>query len=151
MCHKQCELYITGELAWLEFSEKAYNEKKEISREDKQFMKIVDESAKIVDGHYSFKLPFINQEVSLPNNWQIAKQRLDSLKRKFKRNPVFHEEYNTDFLSEVLNKGLAEILPREQLKGKEGNTWYIPHHGVHHLRKKKLRVVKSSIIQRYFS
>ncbi len=123
-----------------EFNEKAYDEKREMSREDKQFMKIVDESAKIVDGHYSLKLPFKNQDVSLPNNRQIAEQRLDSLKRKFKRDPVFHEEYN-NFLSEVLNKGFAERVPREQLQGKEGNIWYIPHHGVYHLKKKKLRVV----------
>ncbi len=118
-----------------EFNEKAYDEKREMSREDKQFMKIVDESAKIVDGHYSLKLPFKNQDVSLPNNRQIAEQRLDSLKRKFKRDPVFHEEYN-NFLSEVLNKGFTERVPREQLQGKEGNIWYITHHGVYHKRRK---------------
>lgn len=57
-----------------EFSENAYDEKMEMSREDEQFIKIVDEFAKILDGYCSLKLPFKNQDVSLPCNQQIAGQ-----------------------------------------------------------------------------
>lgn len=66
--------------------------------------------------------------------------RLSSLKRKFKRNETFHEEYKT-FLSDVIEKGYAALVPQEQLSRKDGRVWYIPHHGVYHPRKGKLRVV----------
>lgn len=123
-----------------DFSEKSYEETKEMSMEDKRFMKIAEDSAKIVDGHYSLRLPFRKDDVSLPDNHHVAEQRLSSLKRKFKRNETFHEEYTT-FLSDVIDKGYAEAVPQEQLRRKDGRVWYIPHHGVYHPRKGKLRVV----------
>lgn len=100
-------------------------------------MKIAEGSAKLVNGHYNLKLPFKKNDVSLPNNRQVAEQRLESLKRKFKRNPVFHEEY-ANFLSDVINKEFAEIVPKEQLKVTKGKVWYIPHHGVYIQRKRSL-------------
>ncbi|XP_042586291.1 uncharacterized protein LOC122138292 [Cyprinus carpio] len=41
----------------------------------------------------------------------------------------------------MINKGYAEQLPTQQLKGDSGKVWYIPHHGVRHPRKRNLRVV----------
>ena len=123
-----------------DFVEKSYEDKKEMSIEDKQFLKIVEDSATMVDGHYSFKLPFRSHDVSLPNNRQVAEQRLLSLKRKFLKNASFHEEY-TRFLGDVIEQGYAEAVPQGQLKQKDGSVWYIPHHGVYHPKKGKLRVV----------
>lgn len=45
-------------------------------------------------------------------------------------NPGFHNEY-TCCLNDVIEKGYAEKVPREQLHGMSGKVWYIPHHGVH--------------------
>jgi len=100
-------------------------------------MKIVKDSANIVDGHYSLRLPFRKEDISLPNNRQVAEQRLSSLKRKILRNASFHEEY-TNFLNDVINKGYAEEVPQGQLKRYDGKVWYIPHHGVYHPKKRKL-------------
>ena len=44
-------------------------------------------------------------------------------------------------MQDVLAKGYAEVVPSEQLVTESGKVWYIPHHGVYHPRKKKLRVV----------
>ena len=41
----------------------------------------------------------------------------------------------------VLQKGSSEKVPQEQVQRNESQVWYIPHHGVNHKRKKKLRVV----------
>ena len=123
-----------------DFVEKSYEEKREMSIEDKQFLKSVEDSTTIVNGHYSFRLPFRSHDVSLPNNRQVAEQRLWSLKRKFLKNASFHEEY-TRFLSDVIEQGYAEAVPQGQLKQEDGKVWYIPHHGVYHPKKGKLRVV----------
>lgn len=123
-----------------DFSERACEEIKEMSIEDKRFLKIADESAKIVDGHYSLKLPFRNDDSALPNNRCIAEQRLQSLKRKFIKNKEFKEEYVT-FVTDMITKEYAEAVPKEQLARMDGQVWYLPHHGVYHPKKRKLRVV----------
>ena len=44
-------------------------------------------------------------------------------------------------MDEAMAKGHAEIVPQSELQPDRGKTWYLPHHGVYHPRKKKLRVV----------
>ena len=122
-----------------DFTEHDY-EKKEMSAEDKQFMKIISDSARLKDEHYYLKLPFQNLDVVLPNNRQIAEQRVHQLLKKFKRNENFHQEY-TAFLNDVIDKGYAEPVPKDALMRNDGRVWYLPHHGVYHPRKGKIRVV----------
>lgn len=108
--------------------------------QDIKFMEIVENSATLEDGHYSLKVPFKKDSVSLTKNFSVAKQRLLSLKRKFLSNEQFYEEY-TKYLYKVISKGYAEKVPSQQLDRGSGNVWYIPHHGVYHPRKRTLRVV----------
>lgn len=66
-----------------DFPEQGSNEKTKISIEDKRFVDVVSSSAKIKDGHYQLKLPFKQNETSMPNNRQLAEQRALSIRRKF--------------------------------------------------------------------
>lgn len=116
------------------------NVKKEMSREDIRFMEIMEQSAILQDGKYCLKLPFKTQEVYLPNNFAVAKQRVLGLKKRFLNNHEFHQEY-TGYMNDVISKGYAEQIPQEQLHCENGKVWYIPHHGVHHPRKGSIRVV----------
>ena len=62
-----------------------FNEKlddKEMSIEDKRFIKIAEQSITLKDGHYSLDLPFRKERPVMPNNYQVAEQRLIGLKRK---------------------------------------------------------------------
>ncbi len=122
-----------------DFNEKAA-EKKEMSREDHEFMEKVSKSTELQDRHYKLNLPFRMENPMLPNNLCVAKHRLIGLKRKFERNNVFHQEYK-DFMDEVMKQGYAEKVPLHQLKQDEGKVWYVPHHGVYHPKKGTLRVV----------
>lgn len=121
-----------------DFSEKSSGT--EMSREDIKFMDIVSSTAKLIEGHYCIDLPRRKENVTLPDNRYIAEQRLWSLKRKFDRNSVFKEEY-TMFLNEMIIQRHAELVPLDQLTHSNGKVWYIPHHGVYHPQKGKLRVV----------
>ena len=100
----------------------------------------MDKSVQLKEGHYCLDLPFRDDNVTMPNNRNIAMQRLQNLKRKFKRDLQFQKDY-TVFLSDVIDKGYAEIVPPHQLQRNDGKTWYLPHHGVYHPQKKSLRVV----------
>ena len=91
-------------------------------------------------GHYILPLPFREKELVMPNNYNVALQRTLHLAGKSKKNRTYAEEYKV-FMDNVLQKGYAEKVPQAQAQRNDGHVWYIPHHGVYHKRKRKLRVV----------
>lgn len=123
-----------------DFPERGYDDKAELSHEDHQFLESVKRTTQLVNGHYCIGLPLKNKDIKMPDNRRLAEQRLTSLQRKFQRNPDFHKEY-TGFMRELLEKGYATRVPEEQLDNSNGRVWFIPHHGVYHPKKRKLRVV----------
>ncbi len=58
--------------------------------------------------------------------------------KKMKRDAEYHENY-TAFVEKFVSKGYASKVPREEID--EPSLWYLPHHGVYHPKKKKIRVV----------
>ena len=123
-----------------DFVEQHCDEQTEMSVEDKQFMEIMSNSAVLKDGHYHLRLPFRNPDVRMPNNKQVAQQRVQYLLKRFKRDQSFYNEYK-EFMSNVSAEGHSKIVPWEELEPEEGKVWYIPHHCVYHPQKKTLRVV----------
>lgn len=124
----------------LDFPERRYDDTPEMSQEDKQFMMSVTKSTKLLDGHYCMRLPLKDDKIKMPNNRDVAEQRLKSLQKRLKKNLEFHEDY-TRFMNNIIDKGYAEKVPVENLHRGDGKVWYIPHHGVYHQKKKKIRVV----------
>ena len=109
----------------------------EISKDDKAFLKTVEESTITSGDHYVVPLPFKKENLIMPNNRKQAMQRLIYLKRRFKKDPAFFEDYK-QFMSNLLVKGYARRMDDSPV----GRMWYIPHHGVYHPSKpRKIRVV----------
>lgn len=123
-----------------DFNERVYDEKSEMSVDDKRFMNIANETVKVREGHYCINLPFKTDNITMPNNRLIAEQCLLNLKRKFKRDPNYQREYS-EFLNDAIHKGYAEMVPSAQKNRSDGKVWYIPHHGVYHPKKMTIRVV----------
>lgn len=123
-----------------DFPERLYDDKDEMSQEDKLFMESVQKSTKFIDGHYSVGLPLRDLDVKMPNNRCIAEQRAAGLKRKLMKNDSFLEDYK-GFMESILEKGYAMEVPQDQLSRDDNRVWYVPHHGVYHPKKKKIRVV----------
>ena len=106
------------------------------SQNDVRFMNIMrKEIHKSEEGHYEMPLPFKGKRPTLPSNNFHATRRLDHLGRKLKQNEEYHRNY-TKVMNTLLEKGYAESAPDHT---PNGQTWYIPHHGV--LQPNKLRVV----------
>lgn len=76
-----------------DFNKKASDEKREMSFDDKSFLKIANESISLLDGHYTLNLLFRKDDVIMPNNRHMAMQRLLSLKRKLRE--VIHSTKST--------------------------------------------------------
>ena len=113
------------------------------SVEDTRFLAIVNSRIRQQeDGHYVLPLPFKNVDRPvLPCNSRVALQRLGKLKSKFMRDKKYFHDY-CKVIDKLLSQGHASLVLPNSSMNNLGHTWYLPHHGVYHLRKKdKLRVV----------
>ena len=114
---------------------------KKLSQEDRRFLNIVDENFhQRPDKHFEGPLPLKDNSVTFPNNKHLALKRLYSLKKKFALDAKFKDDY-CNFMADSLSKGYAERVPDAELNVEDGKVWYVPHHGVYHAKKGKLRVV----------
>ncbi|KAK0151923.1 hypothetical protein N1851_006693 [Merluccius polli] len=129
-----------------DFPEQDYKEKREMSVEDKEFMDLTTKAVTVKHGHYYLPLPFRDKDVVLPNNHDVAAKRTLSLSRRFRKDSAYATEYKA-FMENVLQKGYAEKVPQGQLQRNDGQVWYIPHHGVYHKQKGKLRVVANLLTE----
>lgn len=111
---------------------------KKVSQDDILFInKMKENIKKNSQGHYEMPLPF-KERPTLPDNIQLATARLNHLRRKLSKDKTLHQHY-TNFMREIIDRGDAEETKEI---GVEGESWYLPHHGVYHSKKPgKLRVV----------
>ena len=121
------EMWIT------DFSENN-GEEQSMSFEDKKFMDLMSSGVALKNGKYELPLPFRNAEPHLPESRQQARARLNSIKRRLRSDNKFRDDYSS-FMDEILRKGYARECTDNNGK------WFIPHHGVYHPRKSKIRVV----------
>ncbi|XP_064638305.1 uncharacterized protein LOC135494321 [Lineus longissimus] len=105
------------------------NGEKAISVEDKRGLKILEDTTKIVDGHYQTGLLWRKEDPVLPNNRAAAEKRLKSLQRKFRQKPEFADKYR-QAMDDNISKGYAVMLTEEEAATSKQKTWYLPHHGV---------------------
>lgn len=126
-----------------DFPDAGLTEKIEMSKEAHQFMSMASQSTKLKDGHYSICLPVNNKELHMPNNRSVAEQRALNLKKRFSRDKGYHKEY-VAFMDNILEKGYTVEIPNAENKTNNERIWYLPHRGVRHPVKNKLRVVFDS-------
>lgn len=74
-------------------------------------------------------LPFREDLPYLPNNRSMAEQRLKHLKGKLDKDETYRSQY-VNFMTDMIQKGFAEKVPKDELTCFDGHSWYIPHHGV---------------------
>ena len=114
---------------------------KPYSVEDERFPRILENGVrKREDGHYEMSLPLKSDNVSFPNNRQLAVKRWNQLKSRFKKIPKFFTDYQIfmkDFISQCV-----ERVPEDRLEVQDGKFNYVPHTGVYHPKKPgQIRVV----------
>ena len=109
------------------------------SREDRKGLEIMRQSLKVVDGHFQLPLLWRHENTRLPDNRFMVHKRLDSLKRRLKRDAELQAAY-TAVMQDYIKRGFAERV--EEKNAKPGHFWFLPHHPVIHSNKpNKLRIV----------
>ncbi|KAJ8406743.1 hypothetical protein AAFF_G00296590 [Aldrovandia affinis] len=99
-----------------DFSEREYEEKSEMSGEDKKFMEIASSSITLQDGHYHLALPLRDKDVVMPDNHDMAEQRTMNLLKRF-REDVSSKNNPADDASRGLH--VEPFLASRWLKGPE--------------------------------
>lgn len=108
------------------------------SENDRLAIKTLEETTKrLPDGRFETGLPWRPNITKVPNSFEFARSRFIGLERKMNRDPKYAEVYR-QFINSTIAKGYAELC---QSKPVGGITWYLPHFGVVHPQKRKLRVV----------
>ncbi|KAL4009002.1 hypothetical protein ACER0C_002854 [Sarotherodon galilaeus] len=124
----------------MDFPESSNDEQMGLSKEDLKFLELASKTVTLRDGHYSIALPLKDRDIRMPDNRAIAEQRALGLKKRFIRDKNFHKDY-TAFMTDLISRGYAKRVPVAELERSDGKLWYIPHHGVYHPTKGKMRVV----------
>lgn len=92
------------------------------------------DSCEYVNGHYQIQIPWKEGCPCLPNNYEMALSRLNSLGRRLVKDNELFLKYR-DKIRELISLGHAvPVRPGDEI---DGRTWYIPHH----CTKGKFRVV----------
>ena len=109
------------------------------SKEDRVTYQLMESSVSLVDTHYQLPLPWKPDTKALPNNRDMALQRLKGLRNRLLRDQSLREKY-VSTIEGYLSEGYAEPVP--PLNQEIGFTvWFLPHHPVIHPKKPKIRVV----------
>ena len=74
------------------------------SVEDKRALHVMEESVKLVDGHFQVALPWRKDPPGIPNNKPMAEKRLRSLKNRLEKDGELLEKY-TNTMQDYINKG----------------------------------------------
>ena len=104
---------------------------KEISKDDKMFLTIVEKGTKKVNEHYEIPWPYWDGNLQLPNNKEQAIRRMQQWKKRFQKDPEFFNSYIKQ-IEELFLKGYAKQSSSNSIKEK---TRYLPHHGDKHVSK----------------
>ena len=113
----------------MEFNDTAANVKVELSQEDRKALGTMEETIKMVDGHYQMALPWKEYPPLLPNNKSMAMHRLNLLKRRLAKDQMLFQKYSCS-ITDLLDKGYAERVPDSARDRSDGMVWYLPHHAV---------------------
>ncbi|KAK3741911.1 hypothetical protein QZH41_018115 [Actinostola sp. cb2023] len=105
-----------------------------LSSSDRKALDTWNDSVKLVNHHYTMDIPFKDRPPNLPDNRPLAEHRLRLLGKQASEEPRVIWKV-TASMHELLDRGYAEAVTDENLKGRDGYTWYLPHHPVLHPRK----------------
>lgn len=100
-----------------------------MSLEDQKVITLWDDEARKEDQHYELPIPWKDRSDPLPNNYVVAKRRLDSLLKRIEAARVV-DRYQAE-IDKLLEAGFAEVITDDELRNpRYDRIFYIPHHNV---------------------
>ena len=97
-----------------------------LSVEDKEALASIRSSIKLNNGHVTVSLPWKHNNVTLPNNRQMALRRIIHFQKRFLKDSNFYKQYEAKIKEYVIN-GHARKIPDDNLQP-GSKTWYLSYH-----------------------
>ena len=104
---------------------------------DEQVQLILNRTCTLVEGHYQIGSLWASNNPKLPDNFAMAKARLNSLGKRLQSNPEVKKNYRQK-VHTMLKEGHVTEVSDPSDSAVLGKTFYIPHHNI---ASKKFRVV----------
>ena len=95
---------------------------KYLTKEEKSALDTAEESLKFLNGRYQLSIPWKENKIELPNNYDVAVRRLQNTEKKLIKNPEIAMAY-TEKIEDYVKKDYIRKVPSEESGGK----WYLPH------------------------
>ena len=115
----------------------------DISKEDKDFLRIMEKIRVNKENHIEAPLPFKFNHPELPNNRRLTFQRQLATLNKLKTKPERLNDCLKAMEKNIVNKYVEEV-PAVEAVAPKGGCWYVPVFPVLHPKKKKTRLVYDS-------
>ncbi|XP_058448825.1 uncharacterized protein LOC131428801 [Malaya genurostris] len=100
-----------------------------MSKQDERALQIMKDTINYTNGQYEIGLLWKEDNVSLPDSYQVALSRLKGQEKRMRENPELRRWYN-DKILEYESKAYVRKLNREELMQDSRRTFYIPHFSV---------------------
>ncbi|XP_063534822.1 uncharacterized protein LOC134744834 [Cydia strobilella] len=98
----------------------------------------LDRTTTFADGRWQVGLPWRDENSVMPDSYPNALNRLKGVEKKMAANSEYAQRY-TDRVNHLFQNDFAREV--SDPRSTSPHTWYLPHHAVDNLNKKKLRLV----------
>ena len=101
-------------------------------KEEREMKLIEDESTYDEENHcWISKYPWISDPTKLPNNSPMAFARLKTTEHRLRKMGSAQCAEYQEQIADMLDRGVAEELSKEEVLNYKGPTFYLPHHEVY--------------------
>lgn len=104
-----------------------YDFQQEVSTQDRVQLQKLQRETVLKDGKYVVPMLW-NSDTNFPESKEMAEKRLNSLFRRFQKNPAMFEMYKRN-IEDYLENGYACVI-NDVEKDDSLKKWYLPHHAV---------------------
>ena len=120
-------------------------EDRAMSLEDRAVLDFWETNGRLNDSHYELPIPWVRKQGNkrqpkFQNNREQAMNRYITLKKPLMKDTDMNKSYK-EGIHALINKGYAELVPTEDFDRNDMQVFYIPHHPVHNVHKRKIRIV----------
>ncbi|XP_036347872.1 uncharacterized protein LOC118757252, partial [Rhagoletis pomonella] len=96
-----------------------------MSKEDAKAVSIMNDTYQKIGNRYEIGLMWRDLNVSIPDSYSYAHQRLKCLRKKFIKDPNLKYTIQSQ-IDNLLAKGYAKKLTEEEVAARGGKIWYLP-------------------------
>ena len=107
----------------------AGREELHLTDENQHVLKNFQNTIEFKNNRYVTKLPIKKMNKLLPDNYTVAKKRLDYLEKQLTKNKNLFTDYNK-VIKQYLEEGIVEFVENNNNKTTPGQVHYLPHRAV---------------------